>query len=50
MKEYDITIGGAKSLNKIVIEDWAPKDKVDEDSLKENKKKKKTNVQTEKED
>jgi hypothetical protein len=31
LKDYDITIGGAKSLNKIVIEDWAPKDKVEDE-------------------
>jgi hypothetical protein len=32
LREYDITIGGAKSLNKISIEDWAPKDKVDDET------------------
>jgi hypothetical protein len=25
-KEFDIMTGGAKNLNKILIEDWAPKD------------------------
>ena len=50
MKEYDITIGGVKSLNKIVIEDWAPKNKVEDEVQKESKKKKKTPAQTEKED
>jgi hypothetical protein len=50
LKEYDITVGGVKSLNKISIEDWAPKDKVEDEAQKESKKKKKTPVQTDKED
>ena len=50
LSEFEITNGGVKTLNKIIIEDWAPKDKMDEDFQKEGKKKKKNQAQTEKEE
>ena len=49
LKEFDIQNGGVSNLNKYTIEDYAPKELIDE-SLKDVKKeKKKINLLTEKE-
>jgi hypothetical protein len=39
LKDFDIKNGGASNLNKFVIEDYAPKEKVEEQSPKKEKKK-----------